>query len=252
MSVTDTEVATRDVVAGMLTECTGIHMLDSGGASGRGWQRDAGKDADAFAASPKACVFRDYPVLDVFHYMCDRLTYDPVMDARLTDYAGECDPDMAWLGVAEEFVMSLTGWDGDTRRSDSDPVTWNTYNGEDLLSRVLQGITFTTEDADGWDTVYAVVQTHNGADVRGGYSRPRVFRVTGVDMPGYFPYDHADVSIGCRECEWACDIRAGYAYDMDGDTADMTANHTPWAVNDDGDPVCPSCGAGVVADSYPS
>ena len=252
MSITDTEVTTRDVVAGMLTENTGIHMLDSGGVNGRGWQRDAGKDADVFAATPKAYVLRDYPAIDVFHYMCDRLTYDAAMDARLTDYAATVDTDMPWLSVAEDFVMSLTGWDGDTRRRDSDPRTWNTYNGEDLLSRVLQGVTFTTEDADGWDTVYAIVQTHNGADVRGGYTRPRVFRVTGVDMPEYFPYDHADVTIGCRECQWGCDYRGGYVTDRDGYPLEVTANYTPWAVNDDGDPVCPSCGAGVVADSYAS
>lgn len=248
VTVTDT----ADVVAGMLTENTGRHMCDSGDAYGRGWERNAGKDAEVFAASPAAYVTRDFPVLDTFHFLTERLTFDPVMDGKLTAHADTVDPDMGWLGVAESFVMSVTGWDGDTRKSDSDPHTWNTYNGEDLLSQVIQGVTFTAEDADGWDTVYVLVQTHNGADVRGGYSRPRAFRVTGVDMPEYFPYDHADVTVGCRECVWACDLRGGYYTDTEGSPADMTDNHTPWAVSDDGDPVCPACGGHLVAESYPS
>ena len=40
----------KETIAAMLTENTGKNMLDSGGASGRAWQRNAGKALDDFAS----------------------------------------------------------------------------------------------------------------------------------------------------------------------------------------------------------
>jgi hypothetical protein len=87
----------------------------------------------------------------------------------------------------------------------TEPRSWNTYNGEDALAQVLQGVTYADEDA-----VYVLLQIHGGCDVRGGYTRPRVFRVD-VDMPAYFPYDHAEFTVYCTggECEAVWDVRGG-------------------------------------------
>lgn len=50
------------------------------------------------------------------------------------------------------------------------PVCINTYNGEDALSQVLQYVLFSGEYGD-----FVVLQIHGGCDVRGGYTKPRVF-----------------------------------------------------------------------------
>lgn len=52
------------------------------------------------------------------------------------------------------------------------PITVNTYNGEDLLSQVLQYIYFTNQSGE-----FVVLQIHGGADVRGGYTAPHVFEL---------------------------------------------------------------------------
>ena len=44
----------EQTIAAMLTENTGTHMLDSGGANGRAWQRNIGKTVDDFRAMPSA------------------------------------------------------------------------------------------------------------------------------------------------------------------------------------------------------
>lgn len=55
--------------------------------------------------------------------------------------------------------------------NEGDPITVNSANGEDMLSQVIQFVYFT------WNNeAYIILQIHGGADVRGGYTKPRVFR----------------------------------------------------------------------------
>ena len=68
-----------------------------------------------------------------------------------------------------DLVNTLMSDDG-FRCMDGDPCSVNTYNGEDSLSQTLQYTAFGTS-CEG----YILLQIHNGADVRGGYTAPRVF-----------------------------------------------------------------------------
>ena len=60
----------------------------------------------------------------------------------------------------------------------------NSYNGETILDQDFQFWIFSPEDIGSdtdWiyveDGVYAIIQTHNGCDIRGGYSTPHVFKL---------------------------------------------------------------------------
>lgn len=172
---------TRSVLAEMLVENTGAHLLDSGGAYGRHHERNRGKTEADFEASPSV-LFDKYGVsLNVYHYLARRLAYAPHLQGEFDDFVASSPDDEGWLSLAESFAQS----------KDRDARTWNTYNGECLLSQTVQGVSF----QDNGET-YALIQIHGGCDVRGGYTKPRIFRVV-VDMAEEFPYDHASYFAEC-------------------------------------------------------
>ena len=187
-------ITTNDVIASMLTENTGRHFLDSGDAYGRHWQRNAGMTADDWDAIPAASLDKwGCFNLSTYHYLKERLEFAPDLDAMFQEfYAASEDSGYA---ASAEWLASL---------GIEELHSFNSYNGEDFLSQVIQGITFRYGD---YYDVYVILQTHNGADVRGGYSTPRVFLVN-CDMPEYFPYDNADAGMWCTNCDWGYDIRA--------------------------------------------
>jgi len=78
--------------------------------------------------------------------------------------------DDSWLWIMTEYSRTLT----DLFQFISNPI--NTYNYENLLSQVLQFILL-----EGKDDTYIILQVHGGCDVRGGYTKPRVFRVIDED-----------------------------------------------------------------------
>lgn len=163
---TDKAQATREIVAGMLTENTGSHMLDSGGDSGRMWQRNAGLTVEAFEAMPRVTLDHSYGdvSLSVYHHMTENLEFDPELDADFQAY--RADMDESDLSIIESYAKTFGTVDNYLGG------TFNSYNWENNLSQVLQGHIFKLGD-----TSYALIQVHGGADVRGGYTRPRMFKV---------------------------------------------------------------------------
>ncbi len=156
--------------AGMLKENTGTHFLDSGGDKNRNWQRNAARD---FSAEPvakmEASQFEEDKVeilvsKSVYHFLLNRLEPAEAMNTRFDKYANERE-DEHWLEIMEGFAAScLSGA--------KLPNIVNTYNGEDLLSQVLQYAAFEIEG-----NTYALIQIHGGADVRGGYTAPKAFQL---------------------------------------------------------------------------
>lgn len=53
---------------------------------------------------------------------------------------------------------------------EGEPLTVNTYNGENLVDQILQYTLFSNDSGE-----YVALQIHGGCDVRGGYTKPRVF-----------------------------------------------------------------------------
>lgn len=233
---------TKQVIAAMLTENTGRHILDSGGAYGRHWERNSGMTVDMWDATASASIDR-WGCIDIstYHYLVDRLEYAPELDAMFQEFAGtSTEPHWAdiqnWL---ESLGLTFT--------------SWNTYNGEDFLSQVIQGATF--EYADEW---YVILHTHNGADVRGGYSTPHIFLVT-CDMAEHFPYDNSDAEIWCNECDWGYTVRAGGSELIDRDGSYVSGKELSFdslfpTVDDIqvDSPQCPKCSSAVtVTGPYP-
>lgn len=217
--MSDTSLAqptTESVVLDMLRENTGRHFLDSGDAYGRHWQRNQSVD---FSTAPPTTLSFKYGI-EVTHnlhaWLPERLSYEAEADAAWLEWAQARDGE-AWLQSAERWVEILggTGIYGDGR-----PLTVNTYNGEDLLSQTIQYVYFTLDspralpspgsehhyerdlddDADYEGVIlsagtYALLQIHGGADVRGGYTKPRLFSLAEYDETAIL--DNARATIVC-------------------------------------------------------
>lgn len=196
---------TDRVLADMLTENTGSHMLDSGGAYGRNWERNQGLTAQAFMEAPEVQVSQWGISLDLFHYLRQRLEFMPDIQQVFDDFAELPEnKDTHWYGLMGEWrELYPTDWLGG----------FNSYNGECLLSQTIQGEYFDYEGE-----TYLMLQIHGGCDVRGGYTAPKIFRE--YSEPGYIMYDWDSYTIQStddRKGEPVClDYRSGDICTADG------------------------------------
>lgn len=171
---TQTITETDRVLAAMLTENTGRHMLDSGDAYGRHWERAQGKTVEDFIAAPEVemdkwgCVS-----IDLFHFLRKNLEFDPELQAEFDAF---CEAEDDWgLPMMEAFAQREVGGEAGRR--------WqviNTYNHAADLSQTIQYV-MASEDGD-WlypENGFVILQVHGGCDVRGGYTDPKCFRFIG-------------------------------------------------------------------------
>lgn len=170
----------EQTIANMLTENTGTHMLDSGGYNGRAWQKNAGKTLDAWRARPSATLevyFREFegkptvdlmPTVDVFHKLTSGVIeldeFCRKYNARTVEDWGS---ELNGVSHSNEEWLDAHGFEFGGERSG-----FNTYNWDNNFSQVLQG-NFITRD----DEKYVLLQIHGGADVRGGYTDAKLFKL---------------------------------------------------------------------------
>ena len=173
---------TQELVYKMLTENTGSHFLDSGGTDNRGWQRNQKKTINDFYNEQAEQYFFDtaskYPEIErnvsVFHYLSN-LELDEICERFNKANKDAKDWDGELYGVsarAEKVLAELSG-----KHKIDEPRIWNTYNGDSDLSQTLQGANLRLFN-DGQFEDYVLIQIHNGADVRGGYTDAKLFKVT--------------------------------------------------------------------------
>lgn len=232
---TTTVTPTIAAIVGQMQENTGRHMLDSGDAYGRGFERKAGIPAEAFAAAPAVRVDENMGVtLDVTHWLADRVEIHAEGNAFFHEWVEADDADLdrwdkrPWLVSMERFAAwVLTGDPEGEDRYGENSWSYNTYNGESLLSETLQWVAFRvpddwheahegepghwsddTDDAEWIEATeppaglvpgewYLLLQTHNGCDVRGGYSAPVLYAITGGE--GYYDlYDQDSFELYCE------------------------------------------------------
>ncbi|PNX45319.1 MAG: hypothetical protein BV459_08855, partial [Thermoplasmata archaeon M11B2D] len=168
---------TKKAVIEMLVENTGVHMLDSGGAYGRAWQRnrtvtnwDEIPDISIDIDDEERCQFS--VIRSTYHFLVNNLLYDEECE-RLEKWfkAWARDGKMnkeTWIHCMEKFPEELGA--GDIK-------SYNTYDGENVLNQVLQFVCFSWDDNE-----WVLLQVHGGCDVRGGYSIPKVFK----ELDGFF------------------------------------------------------------------
>lgn len=208
---------TEQIIESMLKENTGTHFLDSGGLVGRAWQHNQTRD---FKTEP-ACsieVWEDEVIVtyNVFHFLNNFLVYNEQCkewEKRFFDFAETQEyKDKPWKCVMEGFVEESEDIE------EAFPVE-NTYGGECLVGQVIQYAMFYC------DETYIILQIHNGADVRGGYTSPRIFHLGDSD---YWHMAMQDLSAFCSGCkaQWHSDD-AGYHWQNDN------RNKTEWKFNKD-------------------
>lgn len=188
MTITIPTTTTEDVIRAMLTENTGSHFLDSGGAYGRNWERN--QSVDFGADVPPTTLSFEFGGIsvthDLYHFLVDTLEYDPDLDAAFQLYADQPEnADEGWLTLMETFP-GLHFTEADDRRQ----FVVNTYNNEDSLSQTIQYIGIFVEGDE-----YVLLQIHGGCDVRGGYTRPRAFRVWDDSLATF--WQNASATIWC-------------------------------------------------------
>lgn len=198
---------TKIELAAMLTENTGRSMLDSGDAYGRHWQRNEGLTVADFDAMPRQTHSADYGTeLNVYHYLAERLTFAPEVDAAWREF-DNLRPELSWYESMDEWLDSLeVPAEGAGDYYSDARFSFNSYNVESLLSQTIQFTKFGLEGR-----IFVLLQIHGGADVRGGYTRPRVFEV----HDDCFGLDTTDSTWSCVPCGFTAWFRNGNLEDYD-------------------------------------
>jgi len=232
--------STREIIAEMLRENTGWHFLDSGDYYGRHWEANQGRQ---FENEPEAWIeiWDGQPLvtLNVYWFLVRALEYDPAMDQAFHEFAQLPENrELPWLEVMEAFPAWIT--DNPTGPYGSGkPMTVNTYNGEDLLSQVIQYVYFEIDNQG-----YVILQIHNGCDVRGGYTKPHVFRCDIDDYPSIF--DNCRAAIWCENGHgWTTDD--GYHWYPWKDDYRHLEDYQLEEPKEGEKPKCPICGAPLEA-----
>lgn len=166
---------TKQLIYEMLTENTGKHFLDSGGTDGRMWQRNQKKTIEDFENEEEELYQLDakykeiHRTVSVFHYLTNNIEIDEICEEfnKIQDESNNSDADADVYGVSREAFDHIDSfWEVEIDR------TWNTYNGDSDLSQILQGANLRINEED-----YILIQIHNGADARGGYTDAKLFKM---------------------------------------------------------------------------
>jgi len=208
---------TQSVLLSMFTENTGKHMLDSGGAYGRNWQRNQSKSYAELASEYKTArgSIRTYKGESTFELEAtvNSLTYIE----NQTNYAKQWDK--AFHSIAKKKEYEEDSWmefmeTGFKEFLESQGCVFgeeyggNSYNGESALSQVIQWQSYSFETKEGKEHNIVAIQIYGGSDVRGGYSTPHIFECD--DIPWF---SGNSVYVGCGNCGSSFDSEnGGYSY----------------------------------------
>jgi hypothetical protein len=175
------KLSIEQTIANMLTENTGSHMLDSGGSNGRNWQRNQGKTVEHFKSLPSATAEIYYyerndhyeisPCVNIFHLLTGGvLELDDLCHEFNSIEVGQWNS--KYNGVDHEGYMFLLDHDFEDTE-DQRHYGFNTYNDNLNHSQVMQGNMLIREGND----KYVLLQIHGGADIRGGYTDAKLFKL---------------------------------------------------------------------------
>ncbi|MEM4977366.1 MAG: hypothetical protein QXT64_08590 [Desulfurococcaceae archaeon] len=178
----------------MLVENTGAHILDYGAVYGRHWEIN--RKIKDFRKTPtvEVTVWKDGWIdveINVFHFLTWAFDRDEICEKLEKEFYEFAESrDGSWFKLMREFAKEVL------REKYGYEVLehWNTYNFEcNLLSQVLQGITFKVKG----DDYYVMLQVHNGCDVRGGYTKPRFLKLAVDEYDFYDAMCYVRASCGC-------------------------------------------------------
>jgi hypothetical protein len=158
---------------------TGVNLLDSGGANGRRWQLNVKKTVKDFDSEPVVeCDLEGLkdttdavPTVSTWHYMIDNLELDELCKKFNKIPCKDWHSDKA-------YGLSLKGQEFLENEGYKIQDSWNSYNYESNLDYVLQGASVLPADSSNFEFPdYVLIQLHLGADVRGGYTDAKLYKV---------------------------------------------------------------------------
>ena len=265
---------TEKKVFAMLTENTGRHFLDSGGMGGggygRNWERNQLINIGMFQDLPSQLtsfnVSRSYDYKEekngrnfgqgkleieltkpLFRLLVDWTEYDADMQRQFTRLDNQ-RPDDSWMSIMDEFA---TKYHDPDYSEFNEPRTTNSYNGDCSLSQTIQLTEF-----ENFTAHYIALQIHGGCDVRGGYTSPKIFRIT-EDM--FWMWNDGYIMCNNSNCgsNWFTDDGYNWYFDGGGQTIDKILAVDVDKINLDGSITnkiqvnnnsasCPECGQGLL------
>lgn len=173
----------------MLQENTGSHILDSGGAYGRHWERNQKLPSTVKFWDNTSQIWLDmydgsnpeiYATISIYHHLKNSLIWDDEVTKvnRMWDKFWRADEDTykPWHKLMEEFwekVKDLPDYDFGDKNSLQSGYT---YNDENSLSQ-----DFTYIIMGDW----VFIQIHNGCDARGGFTTPKLFKFDEYSLFSY-------------------------------------------------------------------
>lgn len=200
---------TQKRLIAILTENTGRHFLDSGGAYGRNWERnqkrnflsEPGVTVDCYNGSISGIYISLFRYLDKFLGVTAESEHlnKELKKALKKGY----EADKYELEIMEDFVALMDNGEGYNTNINA----VNTYNYETVLSQNIQYCTFQTDNG-----TFIALQVHGGCDARGGYTTPQIFEITG-DMD-YFIMAQQDINASSVEGDFSWDSsNGGYSFE---------------------------------------
>jgi hypothetical protein len=187
----------------ILTTGTGQHMLDSGGAYGRHWQRNQLRSLESFKEEEVATLDEwGSLTIPLFHHLWEALNVTSLSEALDADFqAFSKDREGSYMEDSEAFIKHIGAEAG---------YSENSYNRDSCLSQVIQYQTFALGNRD-----YVALQIHQGADVRGGYTRPYIF-----ELADEYALEYESGSIWCEGEE-------AHRYDWSGGEWTIEGSYNP-------------------------
>lgn len=173
---------TNELLVQMFKENTGTHMLDSGGAYGRAWQRNQDRDFDK-EPSATLVIHEEWDpevTVSLYHMLAATLELDELCHAFNAIPYDDWDGDQAW-GISKTHGLFLDQIGADVEDA------WNSCNWDNQFDGTVQGNRVWVNSEE-----YVLLQIHGGCDVRGGYTDAKLFK---VEDPDYFMMDDAMFSI---------------------------------------------------------
>ena len=217
---------------------TGSHMMDSGGANGRHWQQGAiSETADKVTANVWDGKI-EYLSVETAIHLDEHLYIDHKATERFHKWCDERDPNN------RESPLALMELYAAETMPDAAVTSDNSYNWDSPYSQVFQ---FVAASYDEWyydDEALVLIQMHNGADVRGGYTEAVVAKTQDGFGEGFSEILSPDSEIRpyCQEC---------YA---EADSVWEAVEHYDWSskVSDDSKTATLVCPDGHDAAEYPA
>jgi hypothetical protein len=153
---------------------TGSHMCDSGGAYGYHYQRPMDKRRNPVRVEGKGNEVRASISLPAF--LTAVFTIDQGLTRMFREWAEKRDE--SWYESFPLWLKELGGYATETETNDPKIQGDNSYNHDNDLNQDFQchyAVKDRGKEPYGDNALY-MVQTHNGCDVRGGYSTPVICR----------------------------------------------------------------------------